>query len=166
MVPGLGRRRWTRSGGSHPLLPYVVPHAPGMTARQVALCAKVIARAAGALGHVKLKCLGCPRIVDVDVEVKKKMRGAVVRSQGLEPNYCAKAARPRQEREPVRRSAQRRRGNPLRHGKDRRRGSGAGEHAGLPSGELLYVGNYLGIAWRSVGRRWAGTSARTWCWIR
>src|SRR5579864_6302298 len=106
MVPGLSRRRRTRSGGSHPLLPDVVPHAPGMAARQVALCAKVIARAAGALGHVKLKCLGCPRIVHVEVEVKKKMRGAVVRAQGLEPHHGAKAACPREEREPVRRSAQ------------------------------------------------------------
>jgi len=85
MVPGLGRWRGTSSGRSHPLLPDVVPHAPGMPARQVALRSKVIARAAGALGYVKLKRLGCAGIVDVKVQVKKKVRGAVVRAQGLEP---------------------------------------------------------------------------------
>ena len=106
MVPRLGRRRRTRNGRSYPLFPDVVPHAPGMAARQVALRAKVIARAASALGHVKLKRLRCAGIVHVKVQVKKKMRGGVVRAQGLEPHHGAKAARPRQEREPVRRSAQ------------------------------------------------------------
>lgn len=163
MVPRLGRGRWTRSGGSYPLVPDVVPHAPGMAAGQVTLRAKVIARAAGALAHVKLKRLRCARIVHVEVQVKEKMRGAVVRAQGLEPHHGAKAARPRKEREAVRRSAQRRRSNPLRHGKNRRRRAGTGEHAGLPSGELLYVWNYLGVAWRVAGR-WTG--AGTWRRVR
>ncbi len=94
VVPGLGRGRRTRRGRSHPLVPDVVPHAPGMPARQVALRAKVISGPAGALGYVKLQGLRCRRIVHVKVQVKKEMRGAVVRAQGPEPHDGAKATRP------------------------------------------------------------------------
>lgn len=92
--PGFSGRGRAYGGRSHPLFADVVPHAPGMPASQVALRAKVIPRAAAALRDVELHGLGRGGIVDVIVEIEKKVRRAVVRSQGPEPHDRAKWLRP------------------------------------------------------------------------